>query len=179
MVKQLSLFEEDVEINGFRYTCYITTLTLSRADVWWLIEEDNCENCIKELKSDYLLDKMNQFGFDGTEASLLLRTIAYNFMSLFRQAIVNISYIFVERSRELLGEAHRWFDLVRTQKWAELAGAYEICDVFGSSTGDHIPVVVTRTIPSTAYLRPIPKTTINGLTALTVDEQAAYKNPGY
>jgi len=82
--KQLSLFEEDVEINGFRYTCYITTLTLSRADVWWLIEEDNCENCIKELKYDYLLDKMNQSGFDGTEASLLLMTIAYNFMSLFR-----------------------------------------------------------------------------------------------
>jgi len=65
-------------------------------------------------------------------------------------------------------------------RWrGELAGAYEICDVFGSSTGDHIPVVVTRTIPSTAYLRPIPKTTINGLTALTVDEQVAYKNPGY
>jgi hypothetical protein len=31
------------------------------------------------------MDKMNQDGFDGTEACLLLMTIAYNFMSLFKQ----------------------------------------------------------------------------------------------
>jgi len=32
---------------------------------------------------------MNQDGFDGTEACLLLMTIAYNFMSLFKQVIIN------------------------------------------------------------------------------------------
>jgi hypothetical protein len=32
---------------------------------------------------------MNQDGFDGTEACLLLMTIAYNFMSLFKQFIIN------------------------------------------------------------------------------------------
>jgi hypothetical protein len=34
--KQLSLFEDDMEINGYRYTCYVTTLKLSAADVWRL-----------------------------------------------------------------------------------------------------------------------------------------------
>lgn len=87
--KQLSLFEEDYEINGYRYTCYVTTLTLSAADVWRLYRRRaNCENRIKELKYDYGLDKMNQSGFDGTEATLLLMTIAYNFMSLFKQVII-------------------------------------------------------------------------------------------
>jgi len=87
--KQLSLFEEDYELNGYRYTCYTTTLKLSATDVWRLYRgRANCENRIKELKYDYGLDKMNQSGFDGTEASLLLMTIAYNFMSLFKQVII-------------------------------------------------------------------------------------------
>lgn len=87
--KQLSLFEEDLEINGYRYTCYTSTLKLSAADVWRLYRgRANCENRIKELKYDYGLDKMNQESFDGTEASLLMMTIAYNFMSLFKQLII-------------------------------------------------------------------------------------------
>lgn len=88
--KQLSMFEEDIEINGYRYTCYITTLKLSAADIWRLYRgRANCENRIKELKYDYGLDKMNQNSFDGTEASLKFMTIAYNFMSLFKQVIIN------------------------------------------------------------------------------------------
>lgn len=87
--KQLSLFEDDYQINGYRYTCYVTTLNLSAADIWRLYRgRANCENRIKELKYDYGLDKMNQSGFDGTEATLLLMTIAYNFMSLFKQVII-------------------------------------------------------------------------------------------
>jgi hypothetical protein len=88
--KQLSMFEEDLELNGYRYTCYITTLKLSAADIWRLYRgRANCENRIKELKYDYGLDKMNQNSFDGTEASLKFMTIAYNFMSLFKQVIIN------------------------------------------------------------------------------------------
>jgi hypothetical protein len=37
----------------------------------------------------YGLDKMNQDGFDGTEACLLLMIIVYNFMSLFKQFVIN------------------------------------------------------------------------------------------
>jgi hypothetical protein len=87
--KQLSLFEEDMELNGYRYSCYITSLKLSPADVWRLYRQRaNCENRIKELKYDYALDKMNQACFNGTEATLMLMSVAYNFLSLFKQVII-------------------------------------------------------------------------------------------
>jgi hypothetical protein len=87
--KQLSLFEDEWEINGYRYTCYVTNLDLPAGEVWRLYRgRANCENRIKELKYDYGLDKMNEQSFDATEASLLLMTIAYNFMSLFKQVII-------------------------------------------------------------------------------------------
>ena len=87
--KQLSLFDDEINYNGYRYTCHITNLTIGAAEVWRLYRgRANCENRIKELKYDYGLDKMNQASFDGTETSLALMTIAYNFMSLFRQCVI-------------------------------------------------------------------------------------------
>jgi hypothetical protein len=87
--KQLRLFEDDVEISGYRYTCYVTTLKMSPSDVWRLYRgRANCENRIKELKYDYGLDKMNRSDFEGTEVALLLMTVAYNFLSLFKQVII-------------------------------------------------------------------------------------------
>ena len=69
--KQLSLFEDDMEMNGYRYSCYVTSLKLSAVDVWRLYRlRANCENRIKELKYDYRLDKMNQACFNGTETTL-------------------------------------------------------------------------------------------------------------
>src|SRR5690606_18437169 len=38
-------------------------------------------------------------------------------------AIIDINYILAERSREYYGEGYRWYDLVRTQKWAELSSS--------------------------------------------------------
>ena len=65
-------------------------MKLSSADIWRLYRgRANCENRIKELKYDYGLDKMNQDSFESTEAALLLMTIAYNFMSLFKQFVIN------------------------------------------------------------------------------------------
>ena len=87
--KQLSMFEDEWEINGYRYTCYVTNLNLPAAEVWRLYRgRANCENRIKELKYDYGLDKMNEQSFDATEATLILMTIAYNFMSLFKQVVI-------------------------------------------------------------------------------------------
>jgi hypothetical protein len=87
--KQLKLFEDEIEISGYRYSCYITSLKLSAADIWRLYRQRaNCENRIKELKYDYSLDKMNQESFEGTEATLMLMTVAYNFLSLFKQMII-------------------------------------------------------------------------------------------
>jgi len=90
-------------------------------------------------------------------------------------ATIDINYILAERSREYFGEGHRWFDLVRTQKWNELAGTYQIG---GPNAGDHTPLTVTRTIQQFHYLRPIPSGQLDGMEA-TADEKAAYQNPNY
>ena len=90
-------------------------------------------------------------------------------------ANITINYILAERSREYYGTGKRWFDLVRTQTWAQLAGTYEIC---GSAYGDHTPITVKRSIPDYLYLRPIPQGTIDALD-MTADQKAAYQNPGY
>jgi hypothetical protein len=90
-------------------------------------------------------------------------------------ATIDINYILAERSREYFGEGYRWLDLVRTQKWAEIARTYTIC---GSATGDHTPERVTRTIESHHYLRPIPQGQLDRMT-MTDTEKKAYQNPGY
>ncbi len=90
-------------------------------------------------------------------------------------ATIDINYILAERSREYYGEGYRWFDLVRTQKWDEIAGSYQIC---GSSYGDHTPATFTRTIEKYHYLRPIPQGQLDGM-EMTDEEKAAYQNPGY
>lgn len=90
-------------------------------------------------------------------------------------ATIDINYILAERSREYFGEGHRWFDLVRTQKWNELAGTYQIST---NTYGVHTPQTVTRTIEPKHYLRPIPQGQLDGMEG-TADEKAAYQNPGY
>jgi len=90
-------------------------------------------------------------------------------------ATIDINYILAERSREFFGEGLRWLDLVRTQKWAEIAGQYTIC---GTATGDHTPVTVKRTIQPFHYLRPIPQGQLDAMT-MSDAEKAAYQNPGY
>jgi hypothetical protein len=90
-------------------------------------------------------------------------------------ATIDINYILAERSREYFGEGHRWFDLVRTQKWNELAGTYQIAP---ATYGAHTPQTITRTIEPKHYLRPIPQGQLDGMEA-TADIKAAYQNPGY
>ena len=88
---------------------------------------------------------------------------------------IDIDYILAERSREYYGEGYRWFDLVRTQKWGELASSYRIC---GSNYGDHTPATVTRNIQPYLYLRPIPQGQLDAMQMTDADKQT-YQNPGY
>jgi len=90
-------------------------------------------------------------------------------------ATIDIDYILAERSREYFGEGLRWFDLVRTQKWTQVATTYQIC---GPNNGDHTPITVTRTIQPNFYLRPIPQAQLDFMEA-TAEELKAYQNPGY
>lgn len=88
---------------------------------------------------------------------------------------IDMNYIMAERSREFFGEGLRWFDLIRTQMWNQLAGSYSIG---GVNYGDHTPITVNRTIENRYYLRPIPRNQIDGMEG-TAEEKAAYQNPGY
>lgn len=88
---------------------------------------------------------------------------------------ITIDYILDERQREFWGEGYRWFDLVRTQTWAEKASVYHIA---GNGSGDRTLEEFKRTITPDLYLRPIPKGQLDGL-EMTDAEKEAYQNPAY
>ena len=88
---------------------------------------------------------------------------------------ITIDYILDERSREFWGEGYRWYDLVRTQKWAERAGTYRIA---GSGYTDSVLETFKRDIPADYYIRPIPQGQIDGM-KMSDDEKKAYQNPAY
>ena len=90
-------------------------------------------------------------------------------------ATITIDFILDERSREFWGEGYRWFDLVRTQKWAERASTYRIA---GSGYTDKDLVTVKRDIPAGYYIRPIPQGQLDGM-EMTPEEKQAYQNPAY
>ena len=90
-------------------------------------------------------------------------------------ATITIDFILDERSREFWGEGYRWFDLVRTQKWAERASVYHIA---GSGYTDKDLEEVHRDIPVNYYIRPIPQGQLDGM-EMTAEEKAAYQNPAY
>ena len=87
--KTLSLFADDPDIQGWRYGAFVTTLELSMVEVWRTYRgRADCENRIKELKADFGLDAFNMRDFWATEAALGFAMLAYNLMSLFRQAVM-------------------------------------------------------------------------------------------
>ncbi len=89
--------------------------------------------------------------------------------------VIDIDFILDERSREFWGEGYRWFDLVRTQKWAERATIYHIA---GNGYATNELKEVRRDIPAGYYLRPIPQGQIDGL-MISKEEKDAYQNPAY
>lgn len=85
--KQLSLFAEDEVIRDYRYAALVTDLNLPDAEIWRSYRgRADCENRIKELKYDFGAESFNLRDFWATEACLNMAMLAYNLMSLFRQA---------------------------------------------------------------------------------------------
>lgn len=123
-------------------------------------------NVIRARAGKWKFDRFNNVAkTDDHSAALVAAT----------PATIDINYILEESSREYYGEGFRWFDLVRTQKWNELADTYTIAS---STKGDHNAQTITRSIQPYHYLRPIPQGQIDGM-EMTDAEKDAYQNPGY
>lgn len=89
-IRQLELFEDEAEYGKYRYSCYVTDLDLPAKIVYDSYRSrDDSENRIKELKSDFCLDDFVSHNFWATEACGNFIVMAYNFMSLFRHALIN------------------------------------------------------------------------------------------
>jgi len=87
--KLLRLFKEESWYKQYRYSTVITNLDLPSEQVWNIYKQRaDSENRIKELKYDFGFDSFNMKDFYATEACLNMAMIAYNFMSLFRQAVI-------------------------------------------------------------------------------------------
>jgi hypothetical protein len=88
--KNLSLFNDDLFFNDYRYTCLVTNSTLPPAIVWRMYRDRaESENRIKELKYDFGVDSFNMQNFEATQAALDWAMMAYNLISLFRHVVIN------------------------------------------------------------------------------------------
>jgi hypothetical protein len=81
------LFEDMPE---YRFSCYVTNMTLPVDQLWNIYNgRADCENRIKELKSDFGLDCFCLQDFWATEASFRFIILAYNLMAMFRHVALN------------------------------------------------------------------------------------------
>jgi len=92
--KTLSLFADDPQWGQYRFAALVTDLDLPAVEIWRSYRgRVDCENRIKELKYDFAADSFCLDDFWATEASLNTVLLAYNLMSLFRQAVLRSSVL--------------------------------------------------------------------------------------
>ncbi|MDJ1479650.1 RagB/SusD family nutrient uptake outer membrane protein [Cytophagaceae bacterium YF14B1] len=113
---------------------------------------------------------------NSTESAILVTEDAFSTNSTFEQYPASatttkqrfIHFILNERTRELLGEFHRWFDLARTETFFERVKQFN-----PDATG----------VQEFHKLRPIPQEHIDRLykngAPLTAEERRVEQNPGY
>jgi hypothetical protein len=92
--RTLSLFADDPVQGAYRYGALVTDMALPSQQVWRTYRgRSDCENRIKELKYDFAAGSFCLNDFFATEACLNMVMMAYNLMSLFRQAALKSSVI--------------------------------------------------------------------------------------
>ena len=89
-IRQLALFENENDFGKYRYSCFVTDLELPAKIVYDSYRgRADSENRVKELKYDFSIDDFVTNNFWATEACGNFIVMAYNFMSLFRHALIN------------------------------------------------------------------------------------------
>lgn len=92
--KTLSLFADDPHLGQYRFAALVTDLTLPAPEIWRRYRgRADGENRSKELKYDFAADSFCLNDFWATEACLNVARLAYNRMSLFRQAVLKAGVI--------------------------------------------------------------------------------------
>lgn len=91
--RSLNLFSEDAFTGDWRYSAFSTDLSFEDVVIWDMYRgRANCENQIKELKSDFGLNRFVLRDFWATEAGLTTGMLSYNLMSLFRQLVLRLKH---------------------------------------------------------------------------------------
>jgi len=86
----MELFENEADFGRYRYSCLVTDLDLPAKIIYDSYRgRADSENRIKELKKDFSLYKFVSHNFWATETCGNFIVMAYNFMSLFRHALIN------------------------------------------------------------------------------------------
>ena len=89
-IRQLVLSENENDFGKYRYSCFVTDLELPAKIVYDSYRgRADSENRIKELKYDFSIDDFVTNNFWATVACGNFIVMAYNFMSLFRMALIN------------------------------------------------------------------------------------------
>lgn len=89
MGKELSLFDDEMNMNNYRFSVWITNSQESSYKVWNQCRpRANDENTVKELKEDFALGGFSMKYFYSTEAAMLLRILIYNLFVVFRYELL-------------------------------------------------------------------------------------------
>lgn len=79
------------DMHDYRYQAWVTNLRLPAPEVWRLYRQRaDSENRIEELKHDFGLNGFCTKDFYATEAAFRCVMMAYNLVSLFRQAVLGL-----------------------------------------------------------------------------------------
>ena len=88
--RRIVMVRQEIDFGKYRYSCFVTDLDLPAKIVYDSYRgRADSENRIKELKNDFSIDDFVTNNFWATEACGNFIVMAYNFMSLFRHALIN------------------------------------------------------------------------------------------
>lgn len=89
VTRQKELFPDYEDLNRFEYAAYVTNLRESMISIHRRYNQrGEAENRIKELKYDFGMDGFSLQKFAGMEAAFRLVMVAFNLMTIFKQAIM-------------------------------------------------------------------------------------------